>query len=193
MSAPACRASSWTDVIDLDALRCCTRCELATTRQRVVVGSGPARAKLMIVGEAPGREEDEGGEPFIGRSGRLLFELLGEIDVLRADCFVTNVVKCRPPANRTPRPGEITTCAPWLVQQLADCAPRVVLALGNTAARNVLGFSENMGRIHGRVCDVGGAQGVATYHPAAALRGGARVVDAMRVDLRIVQGLLEGA
>jgi DNA polymerase len=103
---------------------------------------------------------------------------------------VTNVVKCRPPANRTPKREELAACRPWLLQQLDDCAPRVVLALGNTAARAVFGYVEGVGRTHGRVCQLGLAKGLATYHPAAALRGGSSVVDVMRADLRILQQLL---
>ena len=156
------------------------------------MGSGPPRATLMVIGEAPGRSEDEGGAPFIGRSGRLLVRLIEEeVGLTRADCFITNVVKCRPPANRTPRREEIEACHPWLIEQLAIVRPRVVLALGNTAARAVFGFSEGIGRTHGRIQSVGSAWGLATYHPAAALRGGPRVVDVLRVDLRRVKDLVE--
>ena len=177
---------------DRSELATCTRCDLAATRQRVVIGSGPLRATLMVVGEAPGRTEDEGGEPFIGRSGRLLFELIEEeIGVTRAQCFVTNVVKCRPPNNRTPRRGELEACRPWLEAQLDLVAPRVVVALGNTAARAVFGLVEGIGRTHGRLQRRGAVAGLATYHPAAALRGGPGVVHAMRADLRIVRDLLE--
>jgi DNA polymerase len=148
----------------------------------------------MVVGEAPGQNEDEGGEPFIGRSGRLLFQLLSEeAGVEREECFVTNVVKCRPPANRTPTRQELATCRPWFLEQLEDCAPRVVLALGNTAARAVFGYVDGVGQTHGRVCQLGDAQGIATYHPAAALRAGPSVVDVMRADLRILKQLLEQA
>lgn len=171
----------------------CTRCDLAQTRQRVVVGSGPSRATLMVIGEAPGRSEDEGGEPFIGRSGQLIVRLIKEeVGLSRAEYFITNVVKCRPPANRTPRREEIESCHPWLVEQLALVQPRVVLALGNTAARAVFGFSEGIGRTHGRVQQLGPAWGLATYHPAAALRGGPSVVDVLREDLRRVKELVEG-
>lgn len=171
----------------------CTRCDLAQTRQRVVVGSGPSRATLMVIGEAPGRSEDEGGEPFIGRSGQLIVRLIEEeVGLSRAEYFITNVVKCRPPANRTPRREEIESCHPWLVEQLALVQPRVVLALGNTAARAVFGFSEGIGRTHGRVQQLGPAWGLATYHPAAALRGGPSVVDVLREDLRRVKELVEG-
>lgn len=179
-------------MVNLDELPTCTRCALATTRQRVVVGSGPRQAPLMLVGEAPGRSEDEGGEPFIGRSGQLLFQLLGEeAGVRREDCFVTNVVKCRPPGNRTPKREEIAACRPWFLAQLEECSPRVVLALGNTAARAVFGDVEGVGRTHGLIRRLGASEGLATYHPAAALRGGPSVVDVMREDLRILKALLE--
>jgi DNA polymerase len=177
--------------VDLAELPTCTRCALSQTRQRVVVGSGPATAHLMIVGEAPGQREDEGGEPFVGRSGRLLFSLVREeLGLEREECFVTNVVKCRPPANRTPRPIEIASCRPWLDEQIVRCQPRFILALGNTAAKSVFDFDAGIGLTHGRIVDLGTSQGLATYHPAAALRGGPSVVDVMRADLRVLKRLL---
>ena len=177
---------------DLSELPTCTRCELATSRQRVVIGSGPARAALMVVGEAPGASEDAGGEPFIGRSGQLLFHLIEEeLGLTRAQCFVTNVVKCRPPGNRAPRRAEIQACRMWLDEQLAQVRPRVLLALGLTAATSVFGGVSTMGEAHGVVRSTGEGLGLATYHPAAALRGGPRVVQVMREDLRRVRALLE--
>jgi DNA polymerase len=177
--------------VDLAELPTCTRCALSQTRQRVVVGSGPVTAHLMIVGEAPGQREDEGGEPFVGRSGRLLFSLVREeLGLEREECFVTNVVKCRPPANRTPRPIEIASCRPWLDEQIVRCQPRFILALGNTAAKSVFDFDAGIGLTHGRIVDLGTSQGLATYHPAAALRGGPSVVDVMRADLRVLKRLL---
>lgn len=177
---------------NLDELATCTRCALSSTRRRVVIGSGPAHPRLMVIGEAPGRTEDEGGAPFIGRSGRLLFTLLEEeVGLGRDQCFVTNVVKCRPPANRTPTKGELAACGPWLSMQLATIRPSVVLALGNTAARAVCGFELGIGAVHGRVVDVEGGVAMATYHPAAALRGGPSVVDVMRADLRTLRRLVE--
>ena len=177
---------------DVAELASCTRCDLSLTRQRVVIGSGPADAVLMVIGEAPGRNEDEGGEPFIGRSGRLLFRLiLEEVGLERGQCFVTNVVKCRPPDNRVPRREEIGACRPWLEAQLGLFGSRAVLALGNTAARAVFGFSAGMGETHGLVQTIGSRQGLATYHPAAALRGGSIVLEAMRADLRIVRELVD--
>ncbi|HVB50461.1 MAG TPA: uracil-DNA glycosylase [Acidimicrobiales bacterium] len=178
-------------MIDLAELPTCTRCDLSLTRQRVVVGSGPLTPQLMVIGEAPGRLEDETGEPFVGRSGQLLFRLLEEeIGLRREQCFVTSVVKCRPPANRTPTRHELATCRPWLDEQLELITPRVVVTLGNTAARSVFGFSEPMRDFHGRVVNVGSVPGLATYHPAAALRGGVTVVDLMRNDFRVVRQLL---
>jgi len=176
---------------DLTELPTCTRCALAQSRQRVVVGSGPLGPALMVIGEAPGRDEDEGGEPFIGRSGRLLFQLIEEeVGLTRSECFVTNVVKCRPPANRTPTRDELTACRPWLSEQFLVVRSPLVLALGNTAARSVFGFEQGIGATHGQIVKLGGGRGMATYHPAAALRGGESVVNVMRADLRILKTLV---
>lgn len=190
-SGRACPESSWTRSVDLTALVTCTRCELSRTRQRVVVGAGPSSPWLVVIGEAPGRSEDEGGEPFIGRSGQLLFRLLAEETTLtREQCFVTNVVKCRPPENRTPTPHEIATCRPWLDEQLRMVSPRAILTLGLTASRAVFGVTDPMGSLHGRSLRLGDTPGLATYHPAAALRGGPSVVDMMRQDLRRLRPIL---
>jgi len=176
---------------DLAELVSCTRCALSGTRQRVVVGSGPASPALMVIGEAPGRSEDEGGEPFIGRSGQLLFQLIEEVvGLTRSECFVTNVVKCRPPANRTPTRDEVAACVPWLTEQFTAVRPALVLALGNTAARSLFGFVEGIAATHGRVVEVNGVTGLATYHPAAALRNGPSVVKVMRADLEILKRLM---
>ncbi len=177
---------------DLAELPTCTRCDLAATRSRVVIGSGPSDPILMVIGEAPGRSEDEGGEPFIGPSGQLLFRLIQEeLSVSRSRCFVTNVVKCRPPSNRTPTPSEIATCRPWLDEQLRAVTPWAMLTLGNTASRAVFGFHEPMGAFHGRIVSLDGVPGMATYHPAAALRNGPNLVEVMRQDLRVLRGILE--
>jgi DNA polymerase len=177
--------------LDREALAICTRCDLSLTRQRVVIGSGPSSPALLVIGEAPGRSEDEGGEPFIGRSGQLLFRLIEEeLGLLRSQCYVTNVVKCRPPNNRTPTRHEITTCHPWLVAQLNDVRPRVVLALGNTAARSIFGYEKGIGQTHGLVAQLDSGPGMATYHPAAALRSGAVVLEQMRSDLQILRSLV---
>lgn len=177
--------------LDREALLTCTRCDLSATRQRVVIGSGPNSPALLVIGEAPGRSEDEGGEPFIGRSGQLLFRLIEEeVGLVRSQCYVTNVVKCRPPNNRTPTSREIATCRPWLVAQLQDVRPRVVLALGNTAARAIFGYEKGIGQTHGVVTQLASGPGMATYHPAAALRSGASVLQLMRDDLAVLHTLV---
>lgn len=176
--------------MDLGELPFCQACSLARTRQRVVVGSGPSAPALMVVGEAPGRAEDEGGEPFIGRSGQLLVRLIREeLDLERDHYFITNAVKCRPPLNRAPRASEVATCHPWLETQLSLVRPSALLAVGNVAARAVFGFEEGISLSHGRVAYCDDVPGVATYHPAAALRGGPNVVDVMRADLRVLRSL----
>jgi DNA polymerase len=156
-----------------------------------VVGSGAFDAKLVVIGEAPGRSEDEGGEPFIGRSGRLLFELIdSELSLTREQCYVTNVVKCRPPQNRTPRREEIDACSEWLDEQLSLVSAKVILTLGNTATRSVLKSTQKIGELRGVVVRRGRFDVVATFHPAAALRGGPNVVTMMRADLQAVRVLL---
>jgi DNA polymerase len=153
------------------SLTTCTRCELSHTRSRVVIGGGASPARLLVIGEAPGRTEDEGGEPFIGRSGQLLFALLSEkTGVSRDECFITNVVKCRPPHNRTPHRREIDACAPWLSQQLRDLHYGAVLTVGLTAARAVYGTTSPLRDIRHTTFTVLGRPGWATFHPAAALR-----------------------
>jgi uracil-DNA glycosylase len=179
--------------LDLAELVTCTRCRLSATRQRVVVGTGPDDPVVMIVGEAPGRTEDEGGEPFIGRSGNLFFRLLREeVGLSREECFVTNTVKCRPPDNRTPAPDELAACRPWLRAQLQRVQPRAVLCLGAVAAREVLGLSEAMATIHGRVVTIGGGPALATYHPAAVLRTPS-LAQVVRADLRVLLTLVAPA
>jgi len=171
----------------LSEMATCTRCSLSETRQRVVIGSGPLRPALMVIGEAPGKNEDEGGEPFIGRSGQLLFRLIEEeTGLTRSQCFVTNVVKCRPPQNRTPRASELQACRPWIDEQLREVLPKIILAVGNTAAQSLFATKEPMGELHGVVRMLGATKAVATYHPAAALRQGNSVVEMMRQDLQTV-------
>ena len=175
-------------------VQACVRCALSVTRQRVVVGSGPANAAVAFVGEAPGRSEDEGGLPFIGRSGRLLFELVAEeLELTREQCYVTNVVKCRPPANRTPTRRELSTCEPWWIEQRTMLAATVIVTLGNTATHQVLGTDEAISQLRGRPVRLDDTTVVVpTFHPAAALRGGPSIVTMMRHDLATVAKLLRG-
>ncbi len=167
-----------TDLAGLaERARGCTACpELAATRRHVVPGAFPAGARLLVLGEAPGAQEDESGLPFVGRSGQLLDALLAEVGADRADVGVLNTVKCRPPGNRPPTRAESATCRGWTSRQLELAAPTVVVALGLSAARWFLGpgtLASLRGRLH--EIDLPGAGGLrvlATYHPSAALRHG---------------------
>ena len=164
----------------------CRACSLSETRQRVVVESGPRDAAVVLVGEAPGRIEDEGGQPFTGRSGRLLLALVDEVlGLSREQCFITNVVKCRPPANRTPRAEELLACSHWCTEQL-NATTGVVVTLGLTATRALSGERLPLAEVRGRVLPYGARSLIATYHPAAALRGGPSVVAMMRDDFAVV-------
>lgn len=172
----------------------CTACGLASTRTRVVFGAGRADAELMFVGEGPGAEEDRRGEPFVGRAGTLLTQLIAGIDLTRDDVYIANVVKCRPPGNRNPAPGEIDACAPWLDGQLAAVEPTVIVTLGNFATRLLLGTREGITRLRGRTFPVARAgveaKVVPTYHPAAVLRSGGPMLAEVRADFVAVKRLL---
>jgi len=172
----------------------CTRCALARGRTTVVFGVGDPEADLMLVGEAPGRDEDLQGEPFVGRSGQLLDRLLAEeLGVRRSQCYITNTVKCRPPGNRDPQPEELAACRPYLEGQVAHMRPRVVLTLGNFATRLLLERGEGITRLRGRSYPFRGRVLIPTYHPAAALRGGGEVLAGMRADFVRAKLALAGA
>ena len=151
----------------------CTRCRLAATRTQVVFGSGDPAADLMFVGEAPGFHEDQQGVPFVGQAGKLLDKLLGGIGLTRADVFVANVLKCRPPGNRDPQPDEIEACEAHLWRQVELVRPRVVATLGNFATKLLSGKPLGITRVHGQEQEVslGGRRVLLypLYHPAAAL------------------------
>lgn len=169
----------------------CTRCDLAAGRTRVVFGVGDRRARLVLVGEGPGRDEDVQGEPFVGRSGKLLDRLMAEeLGMDRSQCFICNTVMCRPPNNRDPRPGELAACRPYLDGKLALIRPAVIVSLGNVATRALLDTNEGIRRLRGRAYRYGEAQLVPTYHPAAALRSGGEVLAEMRADLVRAKRLL---
>lgn len=160
----------------------------------MVFGVGRAPAPLMFVGEGPGAQEDLEGEPFVGRSGRYLDKLVAEeMGMTRADFYIGNCVKCRPPANRDPRPEEIAACHPWLESQLELVAPRVVVTLGNFATRLLLGTTEGITRLRGQAYPFRDGHLVPTYHPAAVLRAGGDSVAQMRADLVRAKRLLEEA
>jgi DNA polymerase len=163
----------------------CTRCPLAATRTQTVFGVGDPSADLMFVGEAPGRDEDLQGEPFVGRSGKLLDRLMAEeLEMDRSSCFIANVLRCRPPGNRDPRPEEVESCRPFLERQIELIGPKVIVTLGNFATQVLLDTTEGISRLRGRMYPhPTGAQLVPTYHPSYALRGGGMVVAEMRADL----------
>ena len=170
----------------------CTQCGLAETRTNVVFGVGDRTARLMIVGEAPGKNEDLQGEPFVGAAGALLDELLAGIDVTRPEVYIANVLKCRPPANRDPRPDEIEACKPYLQNQIRMIGPEVVMTLGNFATKLLLRTETGITRLRGRRYDWWlGVTLIPTFHPAAALRGGERVKDQMREDFALVRSVLD--
>jgi uracil-DNA glycosylase len=169
----------------------CTRCPLAAGRTHVVFGVGSPEADLMFVGEGPGRDEDLAGEPFVGRSGKLLDRLMAEeLGLDRSRCYIANVVKCRPPQNRDPRPDEIEACRPYLAGQIELIDPRVIVTLGNFAAHVLLETTEGIRRLRGRSYPYRRGHVVPTYHPAAALRSGGEVVAEMRADLIRAKRLL---
>lgn len=171
------------------AVRSCVACpELAASRTTVVVGDTPARARLVIVGEAPGANEDVAGRPFIGKGGQLLDDLMSEAGLSRADAAVLNVLKCRPPSNRTPSRAESLRCAGWLDRQVELLDPSLVLTLGRTAVTWALGAKVTLAGVRGRVHDWRGRRLIASYHPSAAIRFGPRGAPraALEADLRFV-------
>lgn len=170
----------------------CTACRLSETRTNVVFGVGDPNTDLMLVGEAPGQNEDLQGEPFVGAAGRLLDELMAGIGVDRSQAYIANVLKCRPPGNRDPLPDEIDCCKGYLREQIRLIHPRVVVTLGNFATKLLLRTETGITRLRGQVFDWWlGARLIPTFHPAAALRGGDRVLAQMRQDFELVRQTLE--
>jgi DNA polymerase len=158
----------------------CTRCKLHQQgRKQIVFGVGNPHAELMFVGEGPGADEDAQGEPFVGRAGQLLNNMIKAMGLRREDVYIANIVKCRPPGNRTPEPDECGTCSPFLMRQIAAIKPKVLVALGATAAKNLLAMNSSLGDLRGRWFDFKppasdpswpGARLAVTYHPAYLLR-----------------------
>jgi len=152
-------------------IRACTRCPLHATRLHAVPGSGDLQADWLIIGEAPGAEEDRQGEPFVGQAGHLLNAMLAAIDLKRGEkVYIANILKSRPPANRDPAPDEIMACLPYLERQIALIRPRIILALGRFAAQTLLGTDTPVSRLRGQVHTYQGLPLVVTYHPAYLLR-----------------------
>jgi uracil-DNA glycosylase family 4 len=148
----------------------CTKCRLCEGRAHTVPGEGPDDARLVVVGEGPGRVEDETGRPFVGQAGELLTKILAAIALPREQVFICNVVKCRPPENRVPQYDEIAACVPYLFRQLDVLKPRVILAMGGTAAQTLLNTKQSLGALRNQVHRFRGIPVIVTYHPAALLR-----------------------
>ncbi|MFC1639758.1 uracil-DNA glycosylase [Gemmatimonadota bacterium] len=148
----------------------CDRCRLCESRTNTVPGEGSIDARLVVVGEGPGAREDETGRPFVGRAGELLTDILKAIELEREAVYICNIVKCRPPSNRTPRQEEIDACVPFLHRQLEIVRPEVILAMGSTAVSSLLQRKQSLGSFRGRIHSFRGMPLVATYHPAALLR-----------------------
>ena len=148
----------------------CEACELAATRTNVVFGAGSATADLMFIGEGPGKNEDLQGVPFVGRAGELLDKILAAAEFGRDEVYIANIIKCRPPNNRTPLTNEIESCVPFLARQIALIAPRIICTLGLPATQTLLGIRGSMGSMRGKVYKHHDIKVIPTYHPAAALR-----------------------
>lgn len=148
----------------------CQRCDLSNGRKSVVFGSGSPTADLMFIGEGPGAEEDRQGLPFVGRAGELLTRIIKAIDMTREEVYIANIVKCRPPGNRDPRPQEVAACRSFLEHQIDLIRPRVIVLLGRVAAQTLLGNDLPLGRMRGQWYKVRGVDTRVTYHPAALLR-----------------------
>ena len=151
-------------------LGACTRCRLHEGRNHLVFGEGDPHARLVFVGEGPGRDEDLQGKPFVGRAGELLTRIIEAIDLTREEVYIANIVKCRPPQNRDPRPDEIQTCLPFLLKQLEAIRPRIICALGTFAAQTLLETEEKISALRGHFHAYQGTKLMPTYHPAFLLR-----------------------
>jgi uracil-DNA glycosylase family 4 len=176
----------------------CIRCKLHKGRTNLVFGVGNPSAELMFVGEGPGADEDAQGEPFVGRAGQLLNNMIKAMGLRREDVYIANIVKCRPPGNRTPEPDECETCSPFLMRQIAVIKPKVVVALGATAAKNLLAMNSSLGDLRGRFYDFKpagsdssfpGSRLAVTYHPAYLLRDPRQKGEAWK-DLQMVMKFL---
>jgi uracil-DNA glycosylase len=167
----------------------CTRCKLHKARKQIVFGVGNPKAQLVFVGEGPGRDEDEQGEPFVGRAGKLLTDMIAAMGLRRQDVYICNVVKCRPPENRLPEKDEIATCSPFLARQLAVINPKVICCLGACSAQTLLNTNQGISRFRGEWFDYRGAKLIATYHPAYLLRNPAAKAEVWK-DLQKVMAVL---
>jgi DNA polymerase len=168
----------------------CTRCPLAYAgRHKIVFGDGSPHARLMFIGEGPGADEDAQGIPFVGKAGQLLNNMIAAMGVARADVYIANIVKCRPPGNRVPEPVEANTCSQFLLRQIDVVQPEVIVALGATAATYLLGVKQSLSSLRGRWHSCRGAKLAVTYHPAFLLRDPRQKAEAWK-DLQMVMAEL---
>jgi len=168
----------------------CTRCPLHKQgRKQIVFGVGNPRADIMFIGEGPGADEDQQGEPFVGRAGQLLNNMISAMGIRREDVYIANVVKCRPPANRTPEREECDTCSPFLLRQIAVVKPKIIVALGAVAAKTLLGVNDAMVNLRGRLYVFKNTRLAVTYHPAYLLRDPRQKKEAWK-DLQMVMKYL---
>jgi uracil-DNA glycosylase len=167
----------------------CTRCKLHRGRTKIVFGTGNPNADLMFVGEGPGRDEDLSGEPFVGRAGKLLTDMIKAMGLQREDVYIANVVKCRPPENRLPEKDEITTCSPFLMRQIDTIKPKVICTLGSCSAQTLLQTAQGISKLRGEWFDFRGAKLMPTYHPAYLLRNPAAKPEVWK-DLQKVMAVL---
>lgn len=174
-----------------EAVSRCRKCALSKTRIKTVFGAGSYSAPLILVGEAPGAEEDRQGAPFVGRAGQLLTKMLAFIGLTREGVYITNVLKCRPPNNRDPLPAEVACCEPYLLAQLEVVKPRLICALGRHAAQTLLKTDMGINGLRGRFHDYHGIKILPTYHPAYLLRNPAGK-DKAKEDLRKIKEFLDG-
>lgn len=192
--APVLLGADLSDLATLDEvaerIRSTSCCDLCVHRIKAVPGEGDPHAALMMVGEGPGKQEDASGRPFVGPAGKLLDDILEAIEVPRKTVYITNVVKCRPPHNRTPLPDEIAACIPYLHRQIELVRPKLIVALGGTAAAALLGVRKSLGELRSKVHTLNGIPLVVTYHPAALLRNPNWKKPAWD-DIRIVRQLLD--
>ncbi|HJX00179.1 MAG TPA: uracil-DNA glycosylase [Terriglobales bacterium] len=168
----------------------CTRCVLHKQgRKQIVFGVGSPRAEIMFIGEAPGADEDQQGQPFVGRAGQLLNNMISAMGIRREDVYIANIIKCRPPGNRTPEREECDTCSPFLMRQIEAVKPKVIVALGAVAAKTLLGVNDAMVNLRGRIYDFRNTKLAVTYHPAYLLRDPRQKKEAWK-DLQMVMKYL---
>lgn len=168
----------------------CTRCKLHNKRKTIVFGEGNPSADLMLIGEAPGADEDQQGRPFVGRAGQLLMQMIKAIGFERSDVYIANVLKCRPPENRNPEPDEIGECSPFLFKQISIIQPKIIIALGTFSAQLLLNSKSSISSLRSRVYEMPYGRVVATYHPSYLLRSPQKKPEAWE-DLKLVKKILD--